>query len=699
MEKNNGKEKRARELFAKEVQEEKANKGWKYNRNLLETSIDSFVTIGPDGIITDVNSATEKATGLPREKIIGTDFSEYFTEPDKARVGYKQVFDIGKIVDYELYLKHINGSSIPVLYNASVYKDNEGQIIGALAVARDFSAIKKYEDELIDFKNNLELIVQQKTAELIIANKELVFQNEEKADRAAELVIADKELAFQTGEKADRAAELVIANKDLAFQNEEKAERAAELIIANAYLENLINYANAPIIVLDPQLHITFFNHAFEFITGRSEKEVLGKSLDILFPPEKASKSMKYFENSQKEKRWETLEIEIIHVDGSVRTLLWNTAIIYDSDGITSVSIISQGQDITDWKKAEKEIHYLSYHDQLTGLYNRRFYEAELKRLDTEINLPMTIVMGDVNGLKLINDSFGHVMGDELLKKVAEVIKKGCRADDIIARLGGDEFVILLPKTDAFETEQIIKRINDLSLKEKVGTIDISISFGYETKNNEEEKIQEVFKKAEDYMYEKKLFESPSMRGKTIGAIISTLHEKNKREEQHSHRVSALCKRMGEALGLSEHKIEELKSVGLLHDIGKIAIDENIFNKPGKLTDDEWKEIKRHPEIGYRILSTVNDMSETAEYVLAHHEKWDGKGYPRGLKGEEIPFASRIITIADAYDAMTSERNYRSVLPNEVALEELQKNAGIQFDPKLVSVFIEKVLGNEWGVV
>src|SRR5674476_83924 len=236
MEKNNGKEKRARELFAKEVQEEKANKGWEYNRNLLETSIDSLVTIGSDGIITDVNSATEKATGLPREKIIGTDFSEYFTEPDKARVGYKQVFDIGKVVDYELYLKHINGSSIPVSYNASVYKDNEGQIIGVLAAARDISAIKKYEDELIDFKNNLELIVQQKTAKLIIANKELAFQNEEKEKRAADLIVANKELAFQNDEKDKRAAELVLANRELVFQTEEKEKRAAELVIANEEL-------------------------------------------------------------------------------------------------------------------------------------------------------------------------------------------------------------------------------------------------------------------------------------------------------------------------------------------------------------------------------------------------------------------------------------------------------------------------------
>ena len=269
----------------------------------------------------------------------------------------------------------------------------------------------------------------------------------------------------------------------------------------------------------------------------------------------------------------------------------------------------------------------------------------------------------------------------------------GAEEDDIIARLGGDEFVILLPKTDAYETQQIIKRISDLALIEKVGAIDISISFGYETKNTEEEIIEEIFKKAEDHMYKKKLFESPSMRGKTISAIIKTLHEKNKREEQHSHRVSELCKSMGESLRLPEDEIQELKTVGLLHDIGKIAIDENILNKPGKLTEEEWEEIKRHPEIGYRILSTVNDMSQMAEYVLAHHERWDGKGYPKGLKGEEIPFVSRIIAIVDTYDAMTSERSYRSALPEEVAVAELQKNAGIQFDPELVGIFIEKVLG------
>lgn len=352
-------------------------------------------------------------------------------------------------------------------------------------------------------------------------------------------------------------------------------------------------------------------------------------------------------------------------------------------------------RDVSDRKQMEQKLEYLSYHDQLTGLYNRRFFEEELKRLNVPRNFPLTIIMADVNGLKLINDSFGHAVGDKLLKKVAEVMAKGCRADDIIARLGGDEFIILLPKTDEDQTEQIVKRIKAAALVEKIDSIDISVSFGWESKNNDQVEIQEVFKKAEDHMYKKKLFESPSMRGKTIKAIINTLHEKNKREEQHSHRVSELSKRMGKALGLNEAEVEELKTIGLLHDIGKIAIEENILNKAGKLTESEWEEIKRHPEIGYRILSTLNDMSEMAEYVLAHHERWDGMGYPKGLKGDEIPLQSRIIAIIEAYDAMTSERSYGSALSEESALEEILKNSGIQFDPKLVRIFIEKVLNKK----
>ena len=389
------------------------------------------------------------------------------------------------------------------------------------------------------------------------------------------------------------------------------------------------------------------------------------------------------------------IEFKIQNARTNEILFIHSKAVLLRDENGNPAHVIGTLQDITERKKKEEDIYLLSYRDQLTGIYNRRFYEEELKRLDKARNLPFTIVMADVNGLKLINDSFGHSVGDELLKKVALVIMRGCRADDIIARLGGDEFVILLPKTDVAHTEQVIKRIKAAAASEKVGSIDVSISFGYETKYITEENIAEVLKKAEDHMYREKLVGSQSTRSKTIKAIIAALHEKNKREEQHSHRVADISHTMGEALGLTEEKVKELKAIGLLHDIGKIAIDENLLNKTGKLTEIEWLEMKRHPEIGYRILGTVQEMSEMATYVLHHHERWDGTGYPNGLKGNKIPYISRIITIADAYDAMTSERPYRSSLPEEVVLQELKNNAGVQFDPDMIEIFIEKVLINQ----
>jgi putative nucleotidyltransferase with HDIG domain len=165
----------------------------------------------------------------------------------------------------------------------------------------------------------------------------------------------------------------------------------------------------------------------------------------------------------------------------------------------------------------------------------------------------------------------------------------------------------------------------------------------------------------------------------------------------HSKRVSEICEEIGKAMKLPDLDLKKLKVAGLLHDIGKIAIGEGILNKPGKLTQLEWNEIERHPAIGYRILSTSHEMLELAEFILAHHEKWDGTGYPRGLKGEAIPQIARIIAIADSYDAMSSERAYRSALSEEIVLEEIKKNSNIQFDPKIARIFVEKVLKKQWN--
>jgi len=356
------------------------------------------------------------------------------------------------------------------------------------------------------------------------------------------------------------------------------------------------------------------------------------------------------------------------------------------------IEIIGISRNIEERKKAQAESLYLSYHDQLTGLYNRRFYEEELTRLDTECNLPLTIAMGDVNGLKLINDSFGFAVGDKLLVKIANAIKKGCRERDIIARLGGDEFVIIFPQTDAVEAARILDRIKYLLTEEKVGSISISISFGAETKNSVNEDVQEIIKKTEDHMYRHKIYESSSMRSRTIALIMNTLFEKNDREMLHSKRVSEICESIAIKMEFDKDDVNQIRIAGLMHDIGKIGIDEKILNKPQALDDDEWKEIKKHPEIGYRILNSATEFSEIAGDILSHHERWDGKGYPNGLIGEKIPLRARIIAVADAFDAMTVGRTYRAARSEEAAAQEIARCSGTQFDPQIVRVFIELVL-------
>ncbi|UWG96568.1 diguanylate cyclase [Dehalobacter sp. DCM] len=357
-------------------------------------------------------------------------------------------------------------------------------------------------------------------------------------------------------------------------------------------------------------------------------------------------------------------------------------------------------------KKSEKalietkdNLEYLSNHDDLTGLYNRRFYEEELIRKDTEKNLPLSIIMADINGLKLINDSFGHAKGDELLMKAAQEIRDGCRSGDIIARLGGDEFVIILPRTDTPTVQQIMKRITDRIINKKVETIDISISFGYETKYQSEEDIQEIIKKAEDNMYRQKLYESSSQRSKTIDLIMNALFAKSNREMSHSKRVSEICETIAISMKLNKEMVNQIKIAGLMHDIGKMGVNEKILNKPHRLTGEEWKEIKRHPEIGYRILSSANEFSEIAGYILEHHERWDGQGYPKGLKGDEISLQARIIAIADACDAMTCYRPYSNGLSEMEARKEIKRCSGTQFDPVITEVFLEKCMGREKSIM
>lgn len=449
------------------------------------------------------------------------------------------------------------------------------------------------------------------------------------------------------------------------------------------------------VIATDTAGRVLIINTVAEQLTGWTAGEALGRPIDEVFvivneesgnpcdnPVARVLESQNIIELAN--------HTMLISKDGSVRPIEDSAAPIIDESGHLS-GVVLVFRDFSEKKKNHEEIQYLSFHDHLTGVYNRRFYEAELARLDTERNWPLTIVMGDVNGLKLINDSFGHAVGDQLLIKTATALTRGCRADDIIARIGGDEFVMVFPQTDDFEAGQLINRIKALLQADSIAGLEISVAFGHATKSRAGDDIQDVFKQAEDSMYHNKLYEGPSLKGRIIDNIVAALNSKCSREQVHSRQVSELCQKMGQALGLGDYQIRELGALGLLHDIGKIAISDTILNKSGPLTATEWLEMKNHAEIGYRILSTNSDMMEIADYVLAHHEHWDGSGYPKGLKGREIPLPARICAIADAYDAMISESSYKAIRSTAEARTELCECAGSQFDPELVAVFLELV--------
>jgi len=345
--------------------------------------------------------------------------------------------------------------------------------------------------------------------------------------------------------------------------------------------------------------------------------------------------------------------------------------------------------ELEDRRKNDERINYLSFHDKLTGLYNRAYFEEELSRLDNERFLPVSLIIGDVNGLKLINDAFGHQQGDKFLARAAELIRQQCRKSDVVARWGGDEFAVLLPNTNSEAAVRICEKIRQSCQRSPKKPVQLSVALGTATKEDKDQDIDRVLKNAEDWMYKYKMMEGKTIRSRILNSLEKTLWETAYETEEHGKHLQKYLLKMALELKLSDPEIDDLMLLASFHDVGKIAVSNAILSKPAKLTAREWEAVKKHSEIGYRIALATPEISAIADPILHHHEWWDGTGYPRGLRGEKIPLASRMLSLVDAYDVKRNIRPYKKAKSRAQALKEIKEASGRQFDPALVKLFFK----------
>ncbi len=374
-------------------------------------------------------------------------------------------------------------------------------------------------------------------------------------------------------------------------------------------------------------------------------------------------------------------DVVVIEQLASLASIAYETAFLYRE----------AKKEIAERIEAEGLLQFRSFHDALTGLYNRTYFEEELRRRDMRRSGAVTVFVFDVDGLKLINDTLGHDRGDMLLMKVAQLLQSCFRDSDIVARIGGDEFSALVSDADEPEAKLIYTRIyQEIACWNNIRDQEVlSLSVGFSSSALPEIKMRELFKRADDNMYREKLHRRQSNRSAIVETVMKLLEARDFITEGHADRMQELVVKLGMALDFSETRLADMRLFAKFHDVGKVGIPDRILLKEGPLDPDEKTEMQRHCEIGFRIAQSAPDLLPIAEWVLKHQEWWNGQGYPLGLSGEDIPVECRILSIVDAYDAMTSDRPYRKAMPKDYAVGELRRCAGSQFDPELVERFIE----------
>lgn len=345
--------------------------------------------------------------------------------------------------------------------------------------------------------------------------------------------------------------------------------------------------------------------------------------------------------------------------------------------------------DTTATRQHIKQMEHMATHDFLTGLYNRSFYLAIQHEITVEEHYPISYICLNINGLKIINDIYGNSQGDEALRLVSEVVSQYFATNRYIFRFDGDEIVLILYNTLEKDALELMNEIESKIEKIFIQDIQVSAEYGISTILDSSTTLDQAYTKAKTAMSHKKMLNSKSRRSNVIESLKKSLEENNYDTEEHAIRTSQMAVELGQKLGLDDGTLKELELLATLHDIGKLSIPDKILNKPSKLTKEEFEIMKMHTVKGYEIAIITPELSNIANCILHHHERWDGTGYPHGLSKEDIPLLSRIIAVVDSHDVMTHDRVYHKAMPQEEAIAELKRCSGTQFDPNVVEIFLK----------
>jgi diguanylate cyclase (GGDEF)-like protein len=350
-------------------------------------------------------------------------------------------------------------------------------------------------------------------------------------------------------------------------------------------------------------------------------------------------------------------------------------------------------------------------HDGVTGLLNHR---AIIQQVSTQMKeasasgQPLAVILMDLDNFKRINDTHGHLVGDQILKCVSTALLECCGEGHLAGRYGGDEFILVCPGADATAARTLAENIKARLQAAEVshpggGTLPVSASIGVALYPQMAASQHELLALADVNLYESKAMGSGAIVGldepdeqesfcagsfTVLDALVTAVDKRDRYTRKHSEEVTEYSLMIAQELGLSEETMRTLRIAGLLHDLGKIAIPDAILRKPGALTDEEFDVMKQHPVLGYLIVSAIPSLAETLPAIRHHHERWDGRGYPDQLAGEDIPLLGRLMAVPDAFSAMTTDRPYRKGLPVSEAIKRLREGVGTQFDPAMVVAFV-----------